>query len=29
MELNGRFLTDTDIAGAWEAGIAAFASVRL
>ncbi|WP_261991474.1 TetR-like C-terminal domain-containing protein [Streptomyces sp. OR43] len=29
MELNGRFPTDNDVATAWEAGIAAFASVRL
>lgn len=29
MELNGRFPTDTDVAEAWAAGIAAFAPVRL
>ncbi|MFI6945601.1 TetR/AcrR family transcriptional regulator [Streptomyces sp. NPDC050422] len=29
MELNGRFATDADVAAAWAAGIAAFASVRL
>lgn len=29
MELNGRFATDSDVAAAWTAGIAAFASSRL
>lgn len=29
MELNGRFPTDSDVAAAWTAGIAAFAPVRL
>ncbi|WP_393057457.1 TetR/AcrR family transcriptional regulator [Streptomyces sp. LN549] len=29
MELNGRFPKDSDVAAAWTAGIAAFASVRL